>query len=261
MELQISSAIVSDWFTKFQDHLQSDVVIVGGGPSGLLCAAELASRNVKTTLIESKLAPGGGMWGGAMLFNSIVIQESAIHILDHYRIHYKAKGAGLYTADAAEATASLIYHAAHNGAAIFTGICMEDVLVKEDRVSGVVVNWNPVKRLDMHVDPISIVADRILDATGHPCEVVKVLCNKNPVSLKTPGAMLQSERSMNAEAGERATVEHTGEIYPGLWVSGMAACGVSGSNRMGPIFGGMLLSGMKAADLLYASMAGEEPRG
>jgi thiamine thiazole synthase len=64
------------------------------------------------------------------------------------------------------------------------------------------------------------------------------------------------ERSMNAEAGEKACVEYTGEIYPGLFVSGMAACGVSGSNRMGPIFGGMLLSGVKAAMMISASLSG-----
>ena len=55
---------------------------------------------------------------------------------------------------------------------------------------------------------------------------------------------------MNVELGEQTTVENTKEIYPGLFVSGMAANGVSGSFRMGPIFGGMLMSGKKAAELI-----------
>ena len=58
------------------------------------------------------------------------------------------------------------------------------------------------------------------------------------------------ERSLNVELGEQTTVENTKEIYPGLFVSGMAANGVSGSFRMGPIFGGMLMSGKKAAELI-----------
>lgn len=52
---------------------------------------------------------------------------------------------------------------------------------------------------------------------------------------------------MDAEKGERHTVENTREVYPGLFVSGMAATGVCGCYRMGPVFGGMPLSGKKAA--------------
>ena len=133
---------------------------------------------------------------------------------------------------------------------------MEDVVVKENYVSGVVINWNPVQRLGMHVDPLSLTSQVVLDATGHPSEVVGVLTRKNPVELLYPEMGNRSERSMNAEAGERACVQFTGRIYPGLYICGMAACGVSGSNRMGPIFGGMLLSGMKAARLITAELAG-----
>ncbi|MCK9557521.1 MAG: sulfide-dependent adenosine diphosphate thiazole synthase [Candidatus Cloacimonetes bacterium] len=151
MEKTISTAICQEWFNKLSLHLENDVIIVGAGPSGLICAAELGSKNIKTCLIESKLAPGGGMWGGAMLFNSIVIQEEARFILQKYGINHREHKPGFYVADAAEATSALIYHASHNGCAIFSGMCMEDVRVKEDRVRGVVVNWTPIKRLDMHL--------------------------------------------------------------------------------------------------------------
>jgi thiamine thiazole synthase len=69
---------------------------------------------------------------------------------------------------------------------------------------------------------------------------------------------------MWAEVGERATVENTREVYPGLFVSGMAANEVYGAARMGPIFGGMFLSGRRAADLIAAALRvpreGREPR-
>jgi len=256
MEYTISKAICERWFDKLQANLQTDVIIVGGGPSGLICAAELAQEGIKTCLIEGKLAPGGGMWGGAMLFNSIVVQAEVLPILDRYGIKYLQAEQGLYTVDAVEATSALIYQAAHRGAAIFSGISIEDVLHKDERVSGVVINWTPVSKLGMHVDPLSLCSSFVLDATGHPSEVVSVLTRKNPVKLNLPGDTMSYERSMNAEAGEKACVEYTGEIYPGLFVSGMAACGVSGSNRMGPIFGGMLLSGVKAAMMISASLSG-----
>ncbi|PKN80204.1 MAG: ribose 1,5-bisphosphate isomerase [Candidatus Cloacimonetes bacterium HGW-Cloacimonetes-1] len=250
MEHQISQAIVQGWFKKLTDHLVSDVVIVGGGPSGLICATELARLGHKTTLIERKLAPGGGMWGGAMLFNCIVVQEAAIPILDEYGITYKAANDGLYLADAVESTSALIYHAARAGVAIFNGMSVEDLIVADDMVTGVVINWTPVTLNKMHVDPLTISAKAVLDGTGHPCEIVNILTHKNKVELHLPSTTVLFERSLNAEAGERACVEHTGEVYPGLYVSGMAACGVTGSNRMGPIFGGMLISGKKAARII-----------
>ena len=55
------------------------------------------------------------------------------------------------------------------------------------------------------------------------------------------------EKSMDAELGERQTVENTREAFPGLYVSGMASNAVFGGYRMGPIFGGMFLSGRKVA--------------
>lgn len=55
---------------------------------------------------------------------------------------------------------------------------------------------------------------------------------------------------MWAEKGEKAVIKNTGEVYPNLYVAGMAANSVYGSYRMGPIFGGMLLSGKKVAELI-----------
>ncbi|MBA7660672.1 Thiamine thiazole synthase [subsurface metagenome] len=54
---------------------------------------------------------------------------------------------------------------------------------------------------------------------------------------------------MWAEVGERELVANTGEVYPGLLVAGMAVNAAFGLPRMGAIFGGMLLSGKKAAEL------------
>jgi ribulose 1,5-bisphosphate synthetase/thiazole synthase len=55
---------------------------------------------------------------------------------------------------------------------------------------------------------------------------------------------------MWAEVAEREIVNYTKEVCSGLFVTGMAANAVFGLPRMGPIFGGMLLSGKKAAELI-----------
>ncbi|HON77179.1 MAG TPA: ribose 1,5-bisphosphate isomerase, partial [Spirochaetota bacterium] len=46
------------------------------------------------------------------------------------------------------------------------------------------------------------------------------------------------------------TIENTREICPNVYVAGMSANAAFGGPRMGPIFGGMLLSGKKAAELI-----------
>ena len=40
-----------------------------------------AKAGKKVALFDRKLAPGGGMWGGAMMFNDIVVQEEAMPIV------------------------------------------------------------------------------------------------------------------------------------------------------------------------------------
>ena len=76
------------------------------------------------------------------------------------------------------------------------------------------------------------------------------------MEARVPGACIDNEfdcipgeASMNARKGEAALVPNTREVYPGLIVSGMAANAISKSYRMGAIFGGMLMSGEKAAQV------------
>jgi thiamine thiazole synthase len=75
------------------------------------------------------------------------------------------------------------------------------------------------------------------------------------VSLDTATGAMVGEKSMAAESGERDTVDNSREVYPGLYVSGMAANAVCGGYRMGPVFGGMLLSGRKVARELIGRLS------
>jgi thiamine thiazole synthase len=67
--------------------------------------------------------------------------------------------------------------------------------------------------------------------------------------LRTEEGGVMGERPMWAEIGEGKIIDNTREVYPGLIVAGMAANAVLGAPRMGPIFGGMLLSGKRAAEV------------
>ena len=80
------------------------------------------------------------------------------------------------------------------------------------------------------------------------------MARKNGSRLATETGGVIGERSLDVIAGEEEVVNGTKEIYPVLYVCGMAASAVSGSPRMGPIFGGMLMSGKKVAEEIIAKL-------
>lgn len=246
-EVTITRAILDAYFSKLTDSLELDVAIVGGGPSGLVAGFYLARAGKKVALFEKKLSIGGGMWGGGMMFNEIVVQDAGKAILEEFDLKAEKYEEGYYTLNAIEAVSSLVYHAIKAGLRIFNLITMEDVVFKDGRVSGLVINWAPVEMTGLHVDPLTLHSRFVLDATGHPSNVVQALIKKMGVTINTPTGGIMGEKSMDAELGEFHTVENTREVFPGLYVSGMAANGVYGGHRMGPIFGGMFLSGKKVA--------------
>ena len=94
----ISTAIISQFSEKLIDGLQLDVALVGGGPSALVAARYLAEAGLKTAIFERKLAPGGGTWGGGMLFNEVVVQDEALDILDDFGITHRIDGRRLVAA-------------------------------------------------------------------------------------------------------------------------------------------------------------------
>ena len=102
---------------------------------------------------------------------------------------------------------------------------------------------------------LSIRSNFVVEATGHPLEVLKILEKKADGRLFTKTGRIIGEKSMNAEMGEKTVLENTKEIYPNVFVCGMAANAAFGSNRMGPVFGGMLQSGKKLAEILVKRLS------
>ncbi len=251
-EVTISRAIIETFMKKFSEYAEVDTAIVGGGPSGLVAAYYLAKAGVKTAIFERKLSIGGGMWGGGMMFNEIVVQEEGKKILDVFGIASMEYEPGYYTADSVEAVSTICSHAVKAGAKVFNCMSAEDVIVKEGRVRGLVVSWSPVEIAGLHVDPLSIEARNIIDTTGHDTEILRVIARKADIRLNTETGGVMGERSMWAEKAEQLTMENTKEICPGVYAAGMAANAAYGGPRMGPIFGGMLLSGRKVAELIIA---------
>jgi thiazole biosynthesis enzyme len=249
-EIKISRAILARYMTKLSEYLDVDVAVVGGGPSGLMAALGLARKGRKVALFERKLSVGGGMWGGGMMFNEIVVQEEGAAILRGLGISLEDAGDGYYTADSVECTTTLVSLACKAGAKVFNLMSVEDVMVREERITGLVINWTSVEMAGLHVDPLTVRTKYVVEATGHATEVLKVVQRKAGARLLTETGAIVGERSMWAEVAEQTTLENTREVFPGIFVAGMAANATFGSFRMGPIFGGMLLSGRKVAELI-----------
>ncbi len=255
-DVTISRVIIKNFMEEFQDAMDVDVAIGGAGPSGMTAAYYLAKEGVKTVIFEKSLRPGGGMPGGGMMFNTIVVQMEAKAILDEFGIRNREYEPGYYIADSVEASAAICLRAIQAGAKIFNLMSIEDVMIREnDRVTGLVLNWTAVTIAGLHVDPLSVRSKLVIDATGHASEICYIVVDKLHGELNTEGGGIIGEKSMWAEVAEKRIMENTREVYPGLIVAGMAANAVCGTHRMGPIFGGMLLSGKRAAEVALEKLA------
>lgn len=249
-EVAISKTIICTYHERLLDHIASDVIIVGAGPAGLVAAYFLAKSGAKVTVMEKRLSPGGGIWGGGMAMNVAVVQDEAIPLLDELGIRSQPRRENLHAVDSIELAAGLCCKALQEGVAILNLTTVEDLCVHQNRVTGVVVNRTNVSPA-LPVDPIVFSAKAVLDVTGHEAVLVERLRRRN--LLPAPGAGVV-EGPMDATGGEAFVVEHAGEVFPGLWIAGMSVSATLGGPRMGPIFGGMLLSGRRVAAAIQASL-------
>ena len=243
-ESDVTKAIVSQFASMLEQHVENDVIIVGAGPSGLMAARDLAKEGLSVLIIERNNYLGGGFWIGGFLMNKITVREPADRILDELEVPHVEVSNGLHVADGPHACSKLISTTCDAGVKILNMTVFEDVVMREEeRVSGVVINWTPVSSLPREitcVDPIALEARVVVDSTGHDATVARKLEERGLVKLKGYGAMW-------VERSENLVVEHTGELHPGLVIVGMAVATVYGLPRMGPTFGAMLASGREGA--------------
>lgn len=229
-----------------------DVIIIGAGPSGVTAAYYLAKEGVKAVIFEKELHFGGGTGGGGMLIPKIVVQKPADDVLREFDIKLEQVEEGVFVADPAETIAKSTASAISAGAKLVLGITVNDLIYRENEVVGAVCQWTAVQKAGIHVDPLAFKAKAVVDCTGHGAEIAKVAAEKIPeLKLEVPG-----EKAMWASLSERLIVEKTGEVKPGFFVAGMAVAAVHRLPRMGPIFGGMFLSGRKVAQEILAKLRG-----
>lgn len=255
-ESQVARAMSRRYFKDLDTYAESDIVIVGAGSCGLSAAYTLAKArpDLRIAIIEAGVAPGGGAWLGGQLFSAMVMRKPADTFLDDLGVPYEDEGSYVVVKHAALFTSTLLSRVLSSpNIKLFNATSVEDLITRRDagqiRIGGVVTNWTLVA---MHhddqscMDPSTINAPVVISTTGHDGPF-GAFSAKRLVSMQALDK-LGGMRGLDMNSAEDAIVKGTREIVPGLIIGGMELSEVDGANRMGPTFGAMVMSGVKAAE-------------
>ncbi|KAK5104962.1 thiamine metabolism- protein [Lithohypha guttulata] len=259
-ESTVSRAMTRRYFNDLDTYAESDVVIVGAGSCGLSAAYTLANArpDLKIAIIEASVSPGGGCWLGGQLFSAMVLRKPAQKFLEDVGIAYEDEGDYVVVKHAALFMSTLMSKVlAMPNVKLFNATCVEDLITRSApelpsgvRICGVVTNWTLVTiHHDDHscMDPNTINAPLIISTTGHDGPF-GAFSAKRLESMKALPNGLAGMRGLDMNSAEDAIVKNTREVVPGLIMGGMELSELDGANRMGPTFGAMCLSGVKAAE-------------
>ncbi|KAH3900184.1 probable Thiamine thiazole synthase [Saccharomycodes ludwigii] len=286
-ESTVSRAMTSRYFKDVYDYAIADVIIVGAGSSGLSAAYVIAKArpDLKVVIIESSLAPGGGCWVSGMLYSAQVVRKPAHLFLDELEVPYEDEGdyvvvkhAALFTSTITSKVLSL------PNVKFFNAVTVEDLVTKpceeNDKnskltVSGVVINWTLVTMahdtqscMDPNVIELSGYNEDgtrdyskkhgvILSATGHDGPF-GAFCAKRIAALEPETTEFKSMKGLDMNKSEDEVVKHAGSHKGGvdsIFFCGMEEAEIYGLSRMGPTFGAMFVSGIKAGEEILKHFA------
>ncbi|EEQ40419.1 hypothetical protein CLUG_04547 [Clavispora lusitaniae ATCC 42720] len=191
----------------------------------------------------------------------MVMRKPAHLFLDELEIAYDDEGDYVVVKHAALFMSTLMSKVLQfPNVKLFNATAVEDLITRRDettgelRIAGVVTNWTLVALnhdTQSCMDPNTINANVILSTTGHDGPF-GAFSAKRMQSLRPSSGSdsfeLGGMRGLDMNKAEDAIVKGTREVAPGLVIAGMELAEVDGSNRMGPTFGAMALSGVKAAE-------------
>ncbi|RMZ91794.1 hypothetical protein DV736_g988, partial [Chaetothyriales sp. CBS 134916] len=258
-ESQVSRAMTGRYFADLDTYAESDVVIIGAGSCGLSAAYTLAKARpqLKIAIIEASVSPGGGCWLGGQLFSAMVLRKPGDKFLDDLNVAYEDEGNYVVVKHAAYFMSTLLSKVLeYPNVKLFNATCVEDLITRPDdrqqgrvRVAGVVTNWTLVTlHHDDHscMDPNTINAPLVISTTGHDGPFGAFSAKR----LESMGVTdkLGGMKGLDMNSAEDAIVKGTREVCKGLIMGGMELSEWDGANRMGPTFGAMVLSGVKAAE-------------
>ncbi|GAA5872170.1 hypothetical protein JCM8547_003825 [Rhodosporidiobolus lusitaniae] len=256
----VSRAMTKRYYEDMMKTAVSDVIIIGAGSAGLTAAYTLAKErpDLKVTILEAGVAPGGGAWVGGQLMSAMVVRKPADIILAELEIPFEDEGDYVVVKHAALFTSTILSKVLQfPNVKLYNATACEDLITRPDplaqsavalRVAGVVTNYTLVTLahgLQSCMDPQTMTAPVVISAAGHDgpfgAFAVKRLASMGMVEA------LGNMRGLDMRNAEDYIVNNTREVCPGLITTGMELSELDGSNRMGATFGAMFASGRKAA--------------
>lgn len=281
-ESTVSRAMTSRYFKDMDKYAVSDVIIVGAGSSGLSAAYVIAKNrpDLKVVQIESNVAPGGGSWLGGQLFSAMVMRKPAHLFLDEIEVPYEDEGDYVVVKHAALFMSTILSKVLQlPNFKLFNATSVEDLVTRpagengEVSCAGVVTNWTLVTLAhgtQCCMDP------NVIELSGYKNDGTRDPSQKHGVILSTTGhdgpfgaftakriADIDEKRKLGGMKGldmnhaEAEVVKFSGK-YDGVdnvYFAGMESATLHGLNRMGPTFGAMAVSGIKAAEEILKHFA------
>ncbi|KAH9065532.1 Thi4-domain-containing protein [Lactarius vividus] len=208
--------------------------------------SDVTRPDLKITILEANVAPGGGAWLGGQSMTPMVVSKLAYRLLTELDVLFEVEG-NFVVKHAALVTSTILSRVLRMpNVVMFNATTVEDLMVHGDRITGVATNWTPVAQNHdsqscMGLDVIS--APVTVNATGHDGKI-GAFCAKRLVSA---GLREQPEgmRGLDMSKVESMIIRGTCEVAPGLIIAGTELC--YGYDGMGQTFGEIMFNGISAA--------------
>ncbi|AGO09853.1 AaceriAAL137Wp [[Ashbya] aceris (nom. inval.)] len=280
-EATVSRAMTTRYFDDLYKYAVSDVVIVGAGSSGLSAAYVIAKNrpDLRIAIVEANVAPGGGAWLGGQLFSAMIMRKPTHLFLDELEIPYEDEGDYVVVKHAALFTSTVLSKVLQfPNVKLFNATAVEDLVTKPSgdggvTIAGVVTNWTLVT---MAHDVQSCMDPNVIELEGYKEDGTRDPKKKHGVVLSTTGhdgpfgafcakrlAALDAQHAikgmqpLDMNTAEAGVVKESGAT-PGakyMYFAGMETATKKGVSRMGPTFGAMAVSGIKAAEEILRHFA------